>query len=132
MEKPIIEINKKDIIKEAIDIVNSTKNKLFVTTRLTKEETKIGKKYNKALLNALNRGVKVERVCFGSSKAYKKYVKFVDKRIIFYCVTQEHLYQRMLLSDDSILLFRLGSSFYKSKNLLVIQAIKRYIDDVVS
>ena len=65
---PIVKIPKKHLVDKAVELVDRAEKYLLVTMLLSKSESKIPSKYKIALSKALDRGVKVKRVCFGKSK----------------------------------------------------------------
>lgn len=128
--KPIEIVKLKHLVDQAIALVGQT-NKHLIMTHLLSGGTS-PENYLKALEVCLSRGVSVSRICFGDRGDYENFLKKSDPRIE-HCLCQNvNLYQRMLVADDKIAMFRLGriGVFCKSANKLVVRAYRDYYGEI--
>ena len=123
--KPIVEIPEYKIIDKVVSLVDKTIKGLLVTTSL--RDSDLPKKYNLTLRQVLDRGIKVERYCFGSLKKFKEYQKMIDKRIKLFLVRDQKFYQRLIISDNSKMFFKIGKHFFYTENPLIIKGFVEYI-----
>lgn len=124
---PIVHIQKKQLIDKAVELVTASNKYLLVTMLLSKEESKNPPRYRTALSEALNRGISVERVCFGTKRDLSTFSKSFDVRVKVYLVKNRSAYQRLIISDGLEMLFKLGDQFYYSRNKLIVRIYEDYI-----
>lgn len=125
--KKTIKVSSKDILSLAISLIKKAKSELLLTM-LIKEELKkpLPAFYIKLLQKKIKQGVKIERLCFGTKKEFKKIIKqAISKNINCYHIKKENLYKRMLMKDREEIIFRIKKKFFYSKNKKI---IKKYLD----
>jgi sugar-specific transcriptional regulator TrmB len=133
MGKLITRVPSDQIVRRVSKLVSSTKRRLIVTMLLSEEKGVVPHAYYQALSQALERGIQVTRVCFGSKEELKKFSNKFDKGMEVVLVEDVKRYQRMIVSDESFVIFRRGSGYYyESSNARIVRAFCEYLFSMIS
>lgn len=82
--------------------------------------------YHRLLMKKAKKGVHVVRYGFGSRREYNKLKKQYTSIDFLYCGSVDN-YQRMLIVDQEVGIFRAGDSAYKTKFRPLIHALVAYV-----
>ncbi len=119
------------IIKKAMLIVGSAQSTVCMTMGGKEEiETPTKKKFFRLVNQKLRDGIKVTRIGFGSAKSFEQLRRKVHLKHSKYTFRRRGLsrYRRMLLVDDSKLMFRKAGRVFYSEGLGDIAKYRQYFE----
>lgn len=121
-------ILQENILNTAISLVNSAEKEIFVTMNVDEEiMTPLSLKYQKAIINATDRGVHIVRYGYGSMKNFREIKKLYQaQNVTFEFAGDLTKYQRMLTVDKKRGIFKLNSNVFYSQFPLLIESLVQY------
>ncbi len=119
-----IPIKKTEVVNTAIKIINQAQHEVIVT-HSTQDTSKVKPttKYFEALSQLNNKGIKVRRYIFGS-RDFKQIDKYGVEQLY---AGDGKAYQRAIIIDQKIAMFKLGDSFFTSTYKPLMNALYKYV-----
>lgn len=119
-----IPVKKSEVVNTAIKVINQAQHEVVVT-HSTQDTSKVKptREYFESLSQLNNKGIKVKRYIFGS----RNFKQIDNYGVEQFYAGDDKAYQRAIIVDQRIAMFKLGDSFFTSTYKPLVNSLYKFI-----